>query len=385
MVEPEFLFELRWRDAQTLLITPQGALPVSSTVKIILQPGISAEDGRKLKRSVVLQGQIRAPEIVYLTPSSTGPELWRKAVQGDDRMQLTRTGGQVFDFGVAVDGESIAYSQVNAEKGMDLWIVSRNGAGARMAAACGKDRCFNPAFSPDGKRLAYSRRPAALVENNTPGSPRIWLLELSTGQTVPLYADSEIKGFSPTWSPDGTWLAFYDGLAGGIRLTSFAGVDDIFVSTSQGSVGSWSPDSREMVFVDGALLESGQMISKLFALNLEAKAIRGLVENDLEQSDYSPPDWSQNGAELAVGIRPAGTSESRQVWIVNLNGSQATQLTREGQYTHGGIRWDPTGQWVVFQRYALNMPNATPEVIVYVPGQGLIQIAEDAALPAWLP
>ena len=384
-LEPALPYTVRWSNRQTLLIYPEGVFPASTTLRVVIAPGVSGEDGRTLKRDTSLRVQVREPQVIYLGSSTTGPEIWRSAADGKNPVQLTNSGGKVFDFGSAADGESIAYAQLNDEKGMDLWIISRNGEGARMLIKCGKDRCINPAFSPDGQRLAYSRRPASLTANNMPGSPRIWLLDLTTGQTVPLYTDPDIKGFSHTWSPDGSRLAFYDGLAGGIRITSFAGKDDILVSTTQGSVGSWSPDSQEMVFVDGILLESGQMISKLFALNLEEKTIRGLVENDLDQSDYSPPDWSQNGRDLAVGMRPGGTSESRQVWIISLDGAQALQVTKEGQYTHGGIRWDPGGKWVVFQRYALSTPNAKPEVMAFLPDLGLVKIAEDAALPAWLP
>ena len=55
------------------------------------------------------------------------------------------------------------------------------------------------AFSPDGQRLAYQRR--------GPEGFRIWISTVAGGQAVRLSQDEGYQD-SPTWSPDGAFVAF---------------------------------------------------------------------------------------------------------------------------------------------------------------------------------
>ncbi len=54
--------------------------------------------------------------------------------------------------------------------------------------------------------------------------------------------------------------------------------------------------------------------------------------------------------------------------------------------THAAPQWDPSGRWIVYQRFALNDPNAQPEIWVFDTQTGQTQLlAENAFFPAWLP
>ncbi len=55
-------------------------------------------------------------------------------------------------------------------------------------------------------------------------------------------------------------------------------------------------------------------------------------------------------------------------------------------YTFGGYRWDPWGTALVFQRFELNTPFATPEVGVLSVATGAVtMLVTDGATPEWLP
>jgi Tol biopolymer transport system component len=64
----------------------------------------------------------------------------------------------------------------------------------------------NLAISPDGKRLAYA---AAVMDNNW----EIYVMDLATKVTTRL-TNSNGTDASPTWSPDGSRLAFYSARSG---------------------------------------------------------------------------------------------------------------------------------------------------------------------------
>jgi Tol biopolymer transport system component len=66
------------------------------------------------------------------------------------------------------------------------------------------------AISPDGKRLAYA---AALMDINW----EIYVMDLATKATTRL-TNSDGTDASPTWSPDGTKLAFYSARSGKLQI-----------------------------------------------------------------------------------------------------------------------------------------------------------------------
>jgi Tol biopolymer transport system component len=62
------------------------------------------------------------------------------------------------------------------------------------------DQAFTPAWSPDGKRLAFSVW-------RTGGFRDLMVLDLASGEARELMHDRAIDG-DPTWSPDGRWIYF---------------------------------------------------------------------------------------------------------------------------------------------------------------------------------
>src|SRR5713101_6961799 len=104
-------------------------------------------------------------------------------------------------------------------------------------------------FSPDGSRVAYM-----VINNDGPGRPypQIWVMNLADGKSLRLGAEKDATA-TPTWSPDGQWLA-YEGREGGRSglvishpdgsaarfLASMDGTNSPVPSTGKSI--AWSPD-----------------------------------------------------------------------------------------------------------------------------------------------
>lgn len=329
------------------------------------------------------EGNAREPSVLYLA-NSQAPELWVNSAQGDTPRQLTVTGGKVFDYNVSGDGSKIIYSVQNEQKGLDLWEMDRQGDQTRLLLACAADWCINPAYSPDGKKIAYSRRRAS-QEGVEPDAPGVWIFDPAADSTDPLYTNANIGGFTPVWSPDGQSLAFFDGLSLGVRIFEINSGADMFFESHAGMVGEWSPDSRQFLYLD-YLSGQVQPYAVVYLVDVETRQPRRLLGGEGDPVDYSTPSWSPDGDVLAVALRPLSGSLSKQLWLMRPDGSQVQSITTDQTFTHASYHWSPDGQMLVFQRLQLGASASRPQVAVWKRSDGtILQLAEDAFQPRWLP
>src|SRR5687768_10641649 len=189
-VEPPIAGRWLW-EGQRGVFVPATAYQPGTTYTVRLRPGAQAQNGRATREELSWTFTVREPGVGYVSPAGGGPpEVWRSA-GGAPGTPVTQTNGRVYDFTVSPDGEQLVYSVVNDQGGIDLWL-SANPTPPRLMVDCGFDRCSVPAFAPSSDQLAYSREEQGLSPDAPHGPPRVWLLNTRTGETSPLYQDSQV-------------------------------------------------------------------------------------------------------------------------------------------------------------------------------------------------
>src|SRR5574340_1302389 len=147
----------------------------------------------------------RALMIAYLGNPLEAPEIWLTSLDGSSQRQLTQTQGRVYELTAAPDGETLAYSLLNAEGGTDLYRIDREGESIVRLVQCGQARCEQFTWQPGGKLAAYTRFDRGLEVDG-----KIHLIDPETGAPREIPGGAALEGAYPTFSPDGKHLAYFD-------------------------------------------------------------------------------------------------------------------------------------------------------------------------------
>jgi TolB protein len=261
-----------------------------------------------------------------------------------------------------------------------VYVVNTDGGGKRVLTRTawidGPEVANGPAWSPDGRRIAFL--------NVRHQNQDIYVLDLGSGQTHRVTRD-RADDREPAWSPDGRTIAFVSER----RASGF--FSHVFVINADGngerrlthdlngaSYPAWSPDGRKIVFFDhgngtyvvnadgsgqrrlgpGALEHSwspdGQRIAyldgssgtfQLYVMNTDGTGKHHIARG-------ARPSWSPDGSKIAFIADPAGGKSvpaklRPEIYVINPDGTGLKRLTNNRVWDDGPV-WSPDGKMIAF-------------------------------------
>ncbi|HUG47319.1 MAG TPA: S9 family peptidase [Candidatus Limnocylindria bacterium] len=294
-------------------------------------------------------------------------------------------------FALSPDGADVVYVrrhvQGNAYRS-HLWQQPYDGGRPRRLTG-GAVRDSSPAFSPDGRRLAFVRT----AEGDDTG--QLWMLDLSDRSLAPRPLARLAHGAaSVSWSPDGRLLAV------------LAASDDTPFVVGRLETGK-SPLARRITTVDWRDDDAGHRDRRTHLFLLEPRRGRRPVQLTRGDYDVQQPAWSPDGRCIAFTAdrRPERDVYPRKsIWTVDAAGGEPRELAAlAGAARHPA--WLPDGQWLAFAGQDVeDPPEYEPWIAWVVPAAGgtprrLIEgrdtsigvwawsdldLSEEKAGPAWL-
>lgn len=292
----------------------------------------------------------------YLYDIKTQQAILTAQLSGTEREMAHQFADQIVRLLTGQDG--IAQSRLAYIANREVNLVDYDGFGSRQFTRDNSISLF-PAFSPDGRRLAYvsyrSGFPNVVVRGEdgliigatqfkaTTTSPsiapdgRLVFSSSKDGGGMDLYvANQDGSGarrltttrkavnISPRWNPKtGLEIAFISDRGGNpqIYLIGADGSNERPLLTLGGQMDSpaWSPDGRFLAFT----WDGGGGSFNIYLADIATAQVVRLTREGRNES----PAWSPDGRHLAFQSNRTGRWE---IWVMHIDGSEQRQLTRTG-------------------------------------------------------
>jgi Tol biopolymer transport system component len=257
---------------------------------------------------------------------------------------------------------AVADDQESAEGPPAIFLLSLETHEKRRLTSPPKGvlRDADPAFSPDGRKLAFSR--------HTPGASEIYLLPVSVGlmperEPRQLTSGNQLA-VTPAWMPDGKEVVYSFGSQFNRSLWR------IPVSGSgKPKPLPYTPGYAPAISLEKHRLVYGVGWGSSSDINIWRYEIPRRMEKLSAQSRFIGstqikhlPQYSPDGKEIAYVSWDSGSPE---IWICDSDGSNPLQLTHLGGPEPGFPHWSPDGQQIVF-----GMASPNQSRIYLIPAQG---------------
>lgn len=285
-------------------ITPSVNTPVfgfsTSTVPPTFVPTLNGAVPTALPNS---GGFPSSGKIVFTCYINQIDQICIMNANGTGRRQLTNATATAFYPSLSRDGQTIYFSS-NQTGTFEIYSIDINGNGLQRLTN-GIGSLYAPELSPDGERILFT--------NNGNG---LWVMNPDGSNPHAITFKDDID---PTWSPDGSRIAFASSRSGKRQLyvanANGKKAEQVTDLKNMGGRSSWSPDGTKLAFYRGS-----EGDRDIYVINIDGTGLKRLTNG----GDNLGPSWSPDGNWIAFTSFRDGNNE---IYIVHPDGRGETRLT----------------------------------------------------------
>jgi len=285
--------------------------------------------------------------VVYASKASGNWDLYVQRVGGKNPRNLTADStDDDTQPAFSPDGERIAFRSERERGG--IFVMGATGESVKRLT----DFCYHPAWSPNGKEIACSTHNIEDPNDRPLERSDIWIVNAATGEKRQLTGESIGDAAQPQWSPTGARIAYWSKRKGGQRdLWTIPAAGGTPVAVTDDAAFDWnpvwSPDGKYLYFASD---RGGQM--NLWRVAIEEKT--GIVTGSPE-AITTPSPYAEHLSFSRDGRRAVYVSEvsSKNILKANFNPDTAAvtgepiAITRGFKHT-AQPNLSPDGEWFVY-------------------------------------
>ena len=351
-----------------LSISPDGSQVAYGFIGEIRVVESDGSNNRALAPGGAPQWSPSGRQVAFLSDAGGSRQIWTADAAGGNARPLTAHDGFIDRFRWGPDGSRIAFLARPADQARlnyfvrrrspgeptvvdhnnlprnRLWVVDLKTKSSRPItpdefSVGGYEQWFPDGFSwsPDGKQIAFSRRPHAKAGSHLDAD--IAVVEVDTGRFRILAERQGMDGY-PQWSPSGDAIAFIT-----TERRDWVTVSHIYrIQVNGGGIEKLTPGFdekiKEFFWADAGrriLFIAGRGVStQLFSLDVAAKKVKALTDGDLVRSGLAV---SRDGSSLAYAEQ--GPDAPPEVYAASLEPFRPKRLTRSNPRVETGPRSRP--------------------------------------------
>jgi len=270
------------------------------------------------------------------------------------------------DFYPVITGEFLYWTHNDFTD--EIVVVPVEGGEARVVVSGAQI----PYWSPNGNELAYTVGGWRIADWALNLDAAVVSVDDSARAASPPQpvVEGYHEDFTPAWSPDGRWLAYHSHRSP-VPVPGYASpgsTDDIYLRRADAPMSTeirltdwgwevgmadWSPDGRRLVF-DSWDRNGPAGVAHPWIVTLDPATGRLTDRRRLAL----PPgaegtlleSWSPAGEEIALVVRETGDRQA--LWVVSVDGRSSRKITGFRNSTYGGLDWSPDGESLVYAALA---------------------------------
>ena len=286
--------------------------------------------------------------IAFSSNRDGNSEIYVMDTDGGNQRKLTNNRHGDWSPSWSPDGKRIAFVSnrdghvIDGIPTSDIYVMDADGGNQQNLTNNPPGSDWFPSWSPDGKRIVFSARREGHFENKFSITNEIYVMDADGGNQQRL-TENRKNDWNPSWSPDGKRIAFSSDRKGDI--VNF----EIYVMDADGQneqrltenrvhdwFPSWSPDGKRIAFTSR---RDGN--DEIYVMDADGGNQRRLTHHDDSDED---PSWSPDGKRIAFTSLRDG---SRDIYVMDADGDNQRNLTNHPD-ADWNPSWSPDGKRIAF-------------------------------------